>query len=502
MKNLQVIMIVWLVLMVGGTPPLTAQEFAHINIDAVMVCEPEQALSTPPSFAEGECTTMNGRLVSPHKREVWFRTTINITPAMAEGTHPLGLFVSAKASSRAWINGQLIGSNGTPAFSAADEIPGRMDAVFPIPTGLLKAGENTVIIHMSGHHGYLDLVSPIHFIGVTAYSDPSDAILRGYMPSLLPLGILVLGALYFGVLAIRRREYGARLLVPLTALFSAGQLITEVSRGLTPYTYPFHDIRLVLILAFAIATGASLFLHVQARFAPKPRAAIAGISLLVYAGVLFLVDGFDPKSSMALFVPSLFAMLIAAYAATRGVKHAGGYTVALLLFCSLIIFAPTRFLDTYFYYCVAGLLIFLFAGEIRDHQRERRLRAREQARADKLQVILDESRERESPSNIKITSAGKVEFIPTSDIAFCKGAGDYVELAVKGRAPVLHSQSLSEMEAELPGTFLRVHRSYLVNTTFIRALEREASGAQLILTTGETVPVSRRILPSVRKALS
>ncbi|WP_417460859.1 LytTR family transcriptional regulator DNA-binding domain-containing protein [Kordiimonas sp.] len=502
MKKHQLILITWLALLIGSLRPAAAQEVAHVNIGAMIVCELASSTNIPPSFSGDGCTTMNGRLVSPHKRAIWLRMTVDIPETMAHSPRPLGLFISAKAASRAWVNGQLIGNNGEPAHNAEAEVPGRMDAVFPVPHGLLHAGENTVIIQMSGHHGYIGLVSPIHFIAIAAYAAPSDTILREYMPSLLPLGVLVLGALYFGVLAIRRRDYGPRLLIPLTALFSAAQLLAEVSRGFTPYLYPFHDIRLVLILAFAVATGVSLFLHVLTRFLGKHRWLIAGISLVIYAALLLFADGFDRKSSLALLLPSLYAMMIAVYASARGAKLAGGYAAALFLFSGLIFFTPTQFLDTYFYYCVAGLLLFLFIGEIRDHQRERRLREREKARADKLQVILDESRERESPTNIKITSAGKVEFIPTSDIAFCKGAGDYVELGVKGRAPVLHSQSLNDMEAELPGTFLRVHRSYLVNTAFIRALEREASGAQLILTTGETVPVSRRILPSVRKALA
>ena len=50
---------------------------------------------------------------------------------------------------------------------------------------------------------------------------------------------------------------------------------------------------------------------------------------------------------------------------------------------------------------------------------------------------------------------------------------------------------------------LRVHRSHIVNTAFVDALERDPSGVgRLLLSNGAAVPVSRRIMPKVRSALS
>jgi DNA-binding LytR/AlgR family response regulator len=67
----------------------------------------------------------------------------------------------------------------------------------------------------------------------------------------------------------------------------------------------------------------------------------------------------------------------------------------------------------------------------------------------------------------------------------------------------LYTGSLSGLEASLPPTFLRVHRSHIVNTSYVSALERDASGVgRLILSNGMDVPISRRILPKVRSALA
>ncbi|WP_368411066.1 LytTR family DNA-binding domain-containing protein [Colwellia sp. 4_MG-2023] len=93
----------------------------------------------------------------------------------------------------------------------------------------------------------------------------------------------------------------------------------------------------------------------------------------------------------------------------------------------------------------------------------------------------------------------------SDQVVFCKAAGDYVELNLKDHQQRLFTGSLKELESSLPKTFLRVHRSYLVNVEFIRSLNSkssqqvEASGAGFLqLHDSMEVPVSRRIMPTVR----
>lgn len=83
-----------------------------------------------------------------------------------------------------------------------------------------------------------------------------------------------------------------------------------------------------------------------------------------------------------------------------------------------------------------------------------------------------------------------------------KGARDYVEISLLDRRNVLHNETLTLMEEKLPATFLRIHRSYIVNKQLIQSLEKLPSGGgNLILSSGDTVPVSRRIMPKIRKQL-
>ncbi len=500
MKNAAIIISL---LMLCCAPNVQAQDYAPLLMDNIIACEGKALSDMPSSFDGPECTRVNGHFASTFGRLVWLKGTVRVSEGLLNGRGPLGLYISAKASSAIWLNGHKVGMNGVPAASPEDEVPGKMDAVMPLDRAVVHAGDNEIIIALSDQHGFIPLVAPVHFIAIAPFLHVTDDILRGYLPAFLPLGVLILGALYFGVLAIRRHEGWQDFLVPLTALFAAGQLLSEVSRGLWAYDYPFHDVRLVLILTCATAGGVCLFLHVLFRFVSAHRLTVGLIALLTYLMLVLPAYGFDNKSSLALLVPACFAALIASFAAVQRAVYAKTYALALFLFSCIIALAPTRFLDIYFYYCVAALLVFLFAQEIRQHLAERRLRAAEQARADRLQLILDESRERVSPTSLKVTASGKVELVSAQDVAYCKGAGDYVELMLADGSCKLHSATLAELEGALPGTFLRVHRSYLVNTAFIASLDRDASGAgSLLLKSGDMVPVSRRIMPSVRKALA
>jgi sigma-54 dependent transcriptional regulator, acetoin dehydrogenase operon transcriptional activator AcoR len=66
-------------------------------------------------------------------------------------------------------------------------------------------------------------------------------------------------------------------------------------------------------------------------------------------------------------------------------------------------------------------------------------------------------------------------------------------------------RGIDKLEEELAGDeFLRVHRRFLVNLSCVRAVDRGARGELSLIMDGaarETVPVSRRNVPAVRRAL-
>jgi hypothetical protein len=91
------------------------------------------------------------------------------------------------------------------------------------------------------------------------------------------------------------------------------------------------------------------------------------------------------------------------------------------------------------------------------------------------------------------------------EVSFAESEGNDVWLSTdKGRLRAA-SQSLDKLDSELADVgFLRVHRRYVVNLSRIREIERGLKGELILVMddqTNETVPVSRRNAPAVRRAL-
>lgn len=492
--------LIWLVFLLASLPAWS-QAVPYRAVQPVAVCSGLSPDSVP-TFAEPTCRTKAILPLDPQGRFVWVKAQVDITPQILATEVPLGLFVSAKAATWAYINGELVGTNGVPSRDPREETPGKADAVFRLNPSLLRPGANDIVFAMSGHHSVLTLPAPVTVLLVGPYVRPGDFLLRQYLPSLPLLGILLLGSLYFSAQAIRSRGTEPSILLPAATLFATLQLLVEVSRAVIPYSYPYHDGRLGLIILFAAGFGACLLVHVVSRFEAKRKKILIPLGLVLVAAVIFLTRSYDDKAAFAIMVPAILGALVTGAAALRGAPFARLYTVLLALASFGIHQTTSEFLDVYFYYLVALLLLFLFWIQLQTLAEAKAKQADEKARADQLQLALDQSRERGAPTGIGVKSAGSVEMVAADTLVYCKGARDYVELMLKDGNSKLHSGSLTELEEELPPTFLRVHRSYLVNTAFVDKLVRDTSGTgTLTLSTGDTVPVSRRIMPRVRKAL-
>jgi two-component system LytT family response regulator len=93
-----------------------------------------------------------------------------------------------------------------------------------------------------------------------------------------------------------------------------------------------------------------------------------------------------------------------------------------------------------------------------------------------------------------------VHLLDTIEILYCEGVGNYTRFHIQGKAPILVSKTIKEYEELLHDqSFMRVHKSYLVNLQHIRKYEKEGI---LQLTNGDSVAVSRRKKEEIKKLLS
>jgi DNA-binding LytR/AlgR family response regulator len=507
--------LIGLLIISGFCQNVLALQLVPIEFDQVIVCpvlgSDSLSVDTPPTFNETNCKTINAQQVNPQDNALWVKAFINIPPSMRDDNQPHSIYVSGKTSSEVYFNGHYLGHNGTPSRLPEDEFVGKIDAMFYVPAALIKDNDNQIILKLSSHHGFLTLGSPINFVGFGDYADPSYFIQRNLGVSLIPLGALIIGVLYFLVASFSPHQRPTNLLFLLMSTLAACQLFAEISRGLFSYDYPFHDVRLLLIVCLSVGFGTGLlsYITLKLELLNKWVWIISGASLTLF-GVI-ATAGFDAKTAMAILIPSALSTILVAVKAfkTRDKEHFIYLSIFLALTITVVL-TLANFHDILFYYIITAVLGFLFIQQALKLNREQEQRRVEQLQIEKLKFKLEQNQRKHQLTKIKINSAGKIELVASDEIAYCKASGDYVEIYLQDKKQILFSGNLKELENQLPSSFLRVHRSYLVNLDFIRSLNNNSrnnqvpsTGGGFLLLDGDLeVPVSRRIMPMVRSVIN
>jgi DNA-binding LytR/AlgR family response regulator len=109
------------------------------------------------------------------------------------------------------------------------------------------------------------------------------------------------------------------------------------------------------------------------------------------------------------------------------------------------------------------------------------------------------------PSRIVGVTGERMVLLHRREVRFAEADGNDVWLATDEGRLQASVRGIDKLEDELAGSeFLRVHRRFLVNLSCVRAIDRGSRGELLLVmdgTTREALPVSRRNVPAVRRAL-
>ncbi len=89
------------------------------------------------------------------------------------------------------------------------------------------------------------------------------------------------------------------------------------------------------------------------------------------------------------------------------------------------------------------------------------------------------------------------KMLEVKDISYFKSERIIVKAFTNEERPVLLDKHLNQLERILPANFIRIHRSYIINSEFIDSFGRKENGSAFVrLNTDEELPVSRsRIIP-------
>lgn len=117
----------------------------------------------------------------------------------------------------------------------------------------------------------------------------------------------------------------------------------------------------------------------------------------------------------------------------------------------------------------------------------------EQLRTLVEQLLAELKSHRRRNERVVVKTGGKVVFLRAEDIEWVEAAGNYVRLHVGGES-FLFRESMKNMETRLDGeTFVRIHRSAIINVDRIRELQPWFHGEYVVILQGGTRLMASRV---------
>jgi len=283
-------------LFISGAAKAQVPDFSFFDPADIIICPATMADLSPPDFASEPCQQVTVDDVDPQGKLIWVKTIVDLASTSGQNGEPLSLYISGKMSSEAYLNGEFVDRNGMPGAAAKTETTGKMDAEFYPPQNLFRIGENEVVFRASSHNGIFHLKRPLHMVAIAPSGVLANRAFPGFAPALITLGLFLLGALYFGVMAAISISRTSFLTLSAICLFAGAQLLFETMRGMVPYSYPIHDYRLLAIVVFSAAFGLSVAFHIFRTFkTPRLSWIMSCLGALSLISIL-AAKGFDLKA--------------------------------------------------------------------------------------------------------------------------------------------------------------------------------------------------------------
>ncbi len=103
---------------------------------------------------------------------------------------------------------------------------------------------------------------------------------------------------------------------------------------------------------------------------------------------------------------------------------------------------------------------------------------------------------------IAVRRLGRIDFVPVDDLLYVEGADKYSELVLLNGQRNFHDKCLGRVEAVLPHSFMRIHKSYLVRFAMVARLHVQRGSRYFAeLKNGLRLPVGRSHYAQVKSRL-
>lgn len=265
-----------------------------------------------------------------------------------------GLAISFEGSYQLYWDGILIGENGKPGKSSAEEIPGDYIRYFSIPDSLAGIGMHQLTFRISNFYSKNQQFPPSIILG-----NLMEMVRRPMVITLLinfVAGVFLIGFLYYLFQYLFRRKNYLILFSTLCFLLLL-LLITEYLKFYVSYPYPLQHTRLKIIqyLTLGIAYATTLFILYRFSF-PRKRYVITLLSVLCLA-IFYFEESFDERALYAILAGLACSGIVVLKALVKKEKGAwsGAYSIAACVTC-LAYYDITLFLG------YASFIIFMLYG--------------------------------------------------------------------------------------------------------------------------------------------
>ena len=313
---------------------------------------------------------------------VWLRVGVEVGEVDA-----LGVNVSAVAAREVYWDGVLVGRAGRVGSDRAREVPGPIDALFPVPDSLSTPGAHLLAVRMStwrtsGVRYY------VQGVAVGDLREMATRPLRAAGLSLVFLGGFVLIGLYTGVLWATDRRRTAVGLAALLCLAVAALVVAESWRAVVGYDYDLHLARLWTVTGLTCAVGWLLLAVFVVQFRVSRGWAVL-LALVLGVGLAVVVaEGYDGKAYAVFFVSLVAALAVTLWGAVRHRSGAGWALAGVVVCLAALVATGFRFMDGAFFPAFGLMTAGMLAGLGLQARDERRRHASSRAQAGRLEAEL------------------------------------------------------------------------------------------------------------------
>jgi len=107
----------------------------------------------------------------------------------------------------------------------------------------------------------------------------------------------------------------------------------------------------------------------------------------------------------------------------------------------------------------------------------------------------------EPATTILVECGSKLISLDLKDVVCMEADKDYTWMHTAAKS-YLSNYGISQLEQRLPAaSFLRVHRSFIVNINHIKEVHKEGASAQLVTSTEKVINISRTYMPELKKLM-